>query len=170
MKTITTILALFATLQLQAQFRHQASARFAHNQITLSYRNYPQKCPLWFEPFIGLSNQDVNNKFDDKTVGIKTGIPLANLSRWDFYGALSCGYYFTSNKLYRANTPYGGFLLGSELKLGKQRKSRIAFELGYTYGEKSYSQTSENDLVWIKTTDRFKLSPIYYSIGYAFCF
>ncbi|HUW07649.1 MAG TPA: hypothetical protein VMW01_15480 [Williamwhitmania sp.] len=173
MKTTTIlILGLFigSSLTGQAQTNNRIALQLSHNQVTISYRLQSDKIPVWVEPYVGVANQDVNAKFDDKLGGLKVGIPLYSTNRLNFYAALNTGIYIPVNHLYKAATPYLGALGGVELQLGKNHHHGLLLECGYTYGTRDYRQYYESKLVAVTTVGEFKVSPLYYALGYCYKF
>ena len=151
-----------------AQTSQQIALRASYNRLELSCQQTFASIKIWGEPYIGLGNNDIGNKLNDFTFGLKIGYPFANINKSTFDICANVGGYFPNNKQYNAATMVIGLQLGYSLKLGEQGKHLLLVNIGYNYGKRSYSQTYSNSAIMVKTTDTFKISPLYLTIGYAY--
>ncbi len=169
-----TLLTLFVILliiaNLNAQSKSRASIGFSFNKIEVVYRYTFSQKHIWVNPFVGISNQDINTNFDDLMVGVKLGLPLSKFKKSQLYTQINLGIYFPNNNYYKATTPFVGFDLGYELMLGKTKKHSAFAEIGYLYGKKGYTQEYHDANISVKSTDEFSLKPITFNLGYGFSF
>ncbi len=172
MKKIVLATALFAIISfgVKAQNLNQVSARLSFNQLELGYqRTFFQK-KIWGEPYIGLSNQDINAKYDDVVAGIRIGSPILASEKNIVSIAAGVGLYFPKNQYYNAITPVYSGLIAYNRYFGKSKTHSLLVNIGYQYGKRDYTQKNSNTDFYTATIGSFKVSPVYFSVGYGFHF
>jgi len=172
MKKIAFATALFALISfgVKSQNPNQVSARLSTNQFELGYQRKFIQQKIWGETYIGLGNQDINKKFDDIVTGLRIGTPVLVNKKNVINIAAGIGLYFSNNEIYSIVTPvYSGFIAYNRF-IGKTEKHSLLINLGYQYGKKDYKQEYSIDDIYTATIGSFKVSPVYFSVGYGFHF
>ena len=172
MKRLTVLLAFFSffSFGVKSQNLNQVSVRLSYNQFELGYQRTFIQQKLWGEAFIGLGNQDINNKYDDYVTGVRIGTPVFSNNKNVIHIAASVGVYVPNNTCYSTVTPYYGGIIGYSRFIGKTQKHSLLINLGYQYGKGYYKQEYSSNDISIATTGSFKVSPIHFSAGYGFLF
>jgi len=172
MKKILFTTALFTIIAfgVQSQNPNQVAVRLSFNQFEMGYQRQFIRQKIWAETYIGVGNQDINAKYDDFVTGLRIGRYILANEKNALSIAAGIGLYFPNNHYYKATTPvYSGFI-AYNLFLGKSKKHSLLANLGYQYGKKDYTQEYSNNGFYAATTGSFKVSPVYFSLGYGFHF
>jgi hypothetical protein len=172
MKKTAFLIVLFALIcfGVKAQNSNQVSARLSFNQLELGYQRAFFQQKIWGETYVGLGNQDINKKFDDFVTGLRIGTPIFKNEKNVINLAAGIGIYFSNNEIYSVVTPvYSGFIAYNRF-IGKSEKHSLLINLGYQYGKKDYEQEYSSADIYTATTGSFKVSPVYFSVGYGFHF
>ena len=169
MKQLYIILMLIFSFSVEAQSqgKNQASFGISYNQVEIRIQHIFIYETCWAEVFTGLGNQDIEPAFNDFLAGARLGYSILNINKNKLDITTGLGTYFPNNDYYTATTIF--FNAGARYSryLGKNKKHSFNFSIGVQKGERQYKQTySTNDLS-IATVDRFKLTPLYVSVGYA---
>jgi hypothetical protein len=166
---LTMFIALIST-GVKSQNVNQVSARLSMNQFELGYQRTFIDQKIWGEAYIGLGNQDINKKFDDIVTGLRIGTPVFANTKNVINVAAGIGLYFSNNDIYSVVAPlYSGFIAYNRF-IGKAEKNSLLINLGYQYGKKDYKQEYTSADIYTATIGSFKVSPVYFSVGYGFHF
>lgn len=172
MKKIAILIAVITLISsgVKSQNTNQVSARMSFNQLEVGYQRTLIQQKIWGEAYIGLSNQDINRKFDDLVTGIRIGAPVFANDKNSINIAAGIGIYFPNNNYYSATTPlFSGYIAYNRF-IGESQKHSLLVNLGYQYGKKDYKQEYNSTDIYLATTGSFKASPVYFSVGYGFHF
>ena len=166
---VSVFVVLFA-FGAKSRNRNQASFQFSYNQIELGYQYKFIHQKIWGEAFAGLGNQDINSSFDDFLTGIRIGGAVFSNDKNTIDLTAGFGVYFPNNNYYSAATSVLGGGLRYSRFIGKTKKHSLFLNAGYQYGKRDYKQEYLNDEIYVATISKFKISPMYFSIGYGFNF
>lgn len=172
MKKIAFATALIALISFGAKSQNpnQVSVRLSTNQFELGYQRTFIQRKIWGETYIGIGNQDINKKFDDIVTGLRIGTPVFATKKNAINIAAGIGLYFSNNEIYTIVTPvYSGFIAYNRF-IGRTEKHSLLINLGYQYGKKDFKQEYSSSDIYTATTERFKVSPVCFSVGYGFHF
>jgi len=172
MKKIAFVTAFLALISfgVKSQNPNQVSVRLSTNQFELGYQRKFIQQKIWGETYIGLGNQDINAKFDDVVAGIRIGSPILANDKNVVSIAAGVGLYFPNNQYYSATTPVFSGLIAYNRYFGKSQTHSLLVNLGYQYGKKDYKQEYSSADIYTATIGSFKVSPVYFSVGYGFHF
>lgn len=140
------------------------------NKICFGYQLGINNSLFFLETYFGLSNQDINEEFDDILFGIGIGLPFYAFGNSNIYGEINTGLYIPNNVYYNTVIPFAGVDIGYEISLGKAGRHLISAEVGYIFGKREYLQTFSNNQISVSSIDTFELFPICFEIGYGFSF
>jgi len=165
------VVFLFTKSYSQTNDRLAISILYGGNiSAELSYKHTFSEYNLWVNPFIGISNQDVNSNYDDFFTGLKIGLPIFKFEKSFIYSNIFTGIYFPNNDFYKQLTPFAGIDAGYEYTFGKNQQHSVFLEAGYNYGKSTYIKTYENENFSVSSENEFMLSPIRFSFGYGYYF
>ncbi len=74
------------------------------NKIVFDYRKDIVNGKIFIDLYGGISNQDLENKFNDFLFGIKTGIKFLEFKKSNLYGNIGTGIYFPNSNFHNATT------------------------------------------------------------------
>jgi hypothetical protein len=164
------IFVCLSVILTQAAQKNRCSLQLSYNQMGFAYKYNFSKVPVWAEGYFGLGNQDIDKPFNDYLAGIKVGHPIATFKSSVLNISLHLGIYIPVNEYYKATTPVGGINVDYEKFIGKSHKHSILVDAGYQYGKRTYSQKFQNEDIYVATTDIYRVSPLWLSVGYGFNF
>ncbi|OIP82985.1 MAG: hypothetical protein AUK44_06410 [Porphyromonadaceae bacterium CG2_30_38_12] len=172
MKKNSFAIALLALISfgVKSQNTNLVSARLSFNQFELGYQRTLFHQKIWGETYIGLGNQDINTKYDDVVAGIRIGIPILANEKNIVSIVANVGLYFPNNQYYNTITPVYSCLFAYNRYFGKSKTHSLLVNLGYQYGNRDYAQKNSNTDFYTTTIGSFKVSPVYFSVGYGFHF
>ncbi len=155
---------------IKAQNPEMVSLQLSFNQTELGYQRPILSENLWAGVYVGLANQDINRCFDDFVSGFKVGYLLLAKPKNQVSLTSGIGVYVPRNDYYSATalTLDGGFRYTRFL--GKSKKHCLLINAGYRYGQRGYKQSYSSEVLNASTIGTFKVSPLFFSIGYGFIF
>lgn len=164
------LLTLLLTQNTKAQKRRMVSMRVAKNQIELGFQHNILSDKLWADFYTGIGNQDINSSFDDFTIGLGIGFNAFSNKKNRIAINTGIGLYIPNNNYYSATV----LILNPGVRysrfFGKEDKHCFLVSSGYRHGRRDYRQEYSSDRANVSTIGTFKISPLYFSIGYGFRF
>lgn len=172
MKKIFAITFLVCVLlqHTNAQDKNMISAQLSYNQIELGFEHKILNERLSAGLYAGIANQDINSNFNDFTSRLGIGYIVFSNPQNQVSIRAGVGFYFPNNNDYSITVPFAKAGLRYARLFGKTKSHELFINAGYQYGKKDYRQQYSSDIVNISTIGTFKLTPVYFSIGYGFKF
>lgn len=164
---VAGIILVYATV-IEAQNHQMASMNMSFNQAELSYQCPVLSEDLWADFYVGLANQDINQRFDDFVSGFKVGYLLLSTPKNQVALTVGIGLYIPNNNYYKATTLTIEGGLRYTRCLGKTKKHCLLINAGYRYGYRDYKQNYSSDVLSASTIGTFRVNPLVLSIGYGF--
>jgi len=167
---VIILLTLFLSHNTKAQDKRMVSMRVAINQIELGFQHNILSDILWADVYTGIGNQDINSSFDDFTLGLGIGFNAFSNKKNRFAINTRIGLYIPNNNYYSVTVPILNAGIRYSRFFGKKFKHCLLVSSGYRYGKRDYKQEYSSDIANVSTIGTFKISPLYFSIGYGFNF
>ncbi len=154
----------------RAQKNNSLEIALSIHQFELEYQHKIFSENFSAGAFIGVGNQDINSSFDDFLTGVKMGYNIFSNPKNNLDVQVKLGIYIPNNDYYNAITPTTQAGMKYSRIIGKSKRHSLIINTGYRYGKRDYKQHYSSELLKISTIGTFKLSPLYFSIGYGFRF
>ena len=168
--TIVLLFCLLATGTKATDYSNAIYGFVSFNQFGVGYGKSLSDIPLTAGIQVGLSNQDIDNGFNDLFGELSMQYSFIQLKRSQFYGKITGGFYFPGNEYYSLSIFTFGIQGGYSLSLGSAQKSYIFLEGGWLYGNKDYRLEYENEMIRAATVQNLQLKPLRLEMGYGFRF
>ncbi len=164
------LLTLLLTYNTKAQDKRMMSMQVSLNQIELGFQHNIISDRLWANIYTGIGNQDLNSSFDDFILGLGIGFNAFSNKKNQVAINTGTGLYIPNNNYYSVTVPLLNAGIRYSRFFGKKDKHCLLVSSGYRYGKRDYKQEYLSDIVNVSTIGTFKISPLYFSIGYGFKF
>lgn len=152
----------------KSQNNKMISIQLSYNKIELGFEHKILNEKLFAELYAGIANQDINSSFDDIISRIGIGYAAFSNTKNQISFYIGMGIYFTNNNYYSIVVPLVNAGTRYTRFFGKTRKHGLFINAGYCYGQRDYKQQYSSDIFDVSTIGTFKLTPVYFSIGYGF--
>lgn len=172
MKKLFVIILLthFLSQNTKAQDKKMVSMRVAINQIELGFQHDILSDKLWADVYTGIGNQDINSRFNDFIIGFGIGFDAFSNKKNQIAINTGIGLYIPNNNYYSITVPILNAGVRYSRFFGKEAKHCLLVSSEYRYGKRDYRQEYSSDIINVSSIGTFKISPLYFSIGYGFKF
>jgi hypothetical protein len=164
------LLMLLLSYSTNGQTKQVISLQLSYNQIELGFEHDLLNERLTAGLYAGIGNEDINHHFDDFLC--KLGFGYVVYSNFKNQVSIQSGFglYFSNNDYYSITVPIVNIGTRYTRFIGKERKQSLFVDAGYRYGKREYKQVYSSEIAVVSTIGIFKISPLYFLIGYGFKF
>lgn len=164
------VFMLLLACGVKAQPTNHLSLQLAVSQFEVGYQHQLFSEKTWAEAYVGLGNQDINNRFDDFLGGLRIGYHALSTLKNQLSFHTDLGIYSPNNDYYKATTPVIGAGLRYLRFIGQSGQHSVFVTTEYQYGTRDYKEHHSSETVEVSSIGTFEVAPVCFSVGYGYNF